>query len=109
MRILIDECVDPRVKQLFGGHDVATVRDRGWGAMEDGPLLAAAQEQFDLFITNDRGIEFQQNLAKFRIGVVVVHVPKNQIGYYRAIRAELQDALTNVRLGEVIHIAAPPA
>jgi hypothetical protein len=109
MRILIDEFVDPRVKQLFGGHEVATVRDRGWGAMEDGPLLAVAQEQFDLFITNDCGIEFQQNIAKFRIGIVVVHVPKNQIAYHRAIRMELQDALTNVRLGEVVHIAAPPA
>ena len=109
MRILIDECVDPRVKQLFGGHEVATVRDQGWGAMEDGPLLAVAQEQFDLFVTNDCGIEFQQNIAKFRIGIVVVHVPKNQIAYYRAIRMELLDTLTNVRLGEVVHIAAPPA
>ena len=55
MRILIDECVHPRVKQLFRGHEVATVRDQGWGAMEDGPLLAVAQEQFDLFVTNDGG------------------------------------------------------
>ncbi len=93
MRILIDECVDPRVKQLFGGHEVATVRDQGWGAMKDGPLLAVAQEQFDLFVTNDGGIEFQQNIA----------------AYYRAIRMELLDALKNVRLGEVVHIAAQPA
>jgi predicted nuclease of predicted toxin-antitoxin system len=64
MRILIDECVDPRVKHLFGDHEVATVRDQGWGAMEDGPLLAAAQERFDLLITNDCGIEFQQNVAR---------------------------------------------
>jgi hypothetical protein len=64
------------------------------GAREDGPLLAAAQEQFDVFITNDRGFEFQQNIARLRIGIVVVHVPKNQIAYYRAIRVELRDALT---------------
>jgi predicted nuclease of predicted toxin-antitoxin system len=109
MRILIDECVDPRVKQLFGGHEVATVRDRGWGALEDGPLLAAAQGQFDVFITNDRSIEFQQHIAKLQIGIVIVHVPKNQIAHYRAIRMELRDALANVRLGGVVHIAAPPA
>jgi hypothetical protein len=53
-----------------------------------------------------RGIEFQQNIAKFRIGIIVVHVPKNQIEYDRAIRMELQEALTNVRLGEVVHISA---
>jgi hypothetical protein len=77
--------------------------------MEDGPLLTLAQEQFDLFITNDCGIEFQQNIAKFRIGIVVVHVPKNQIAYYRANRMELRDALAKVRSGEVVHIATPPA
>jgi hypothetical protein len=77
--------------------------------MEDGPLPAAAQEQFDVFITTDCGIEFQQNIAKFRIGIVVVHVPKNQIAYYRAIRMELQDALTNVHMGDVVHIGAPTA
>jgi len=109
MRILIDECVDPRVKQLFSGREVATVHDQGWDAMEDGPLLTLAQEQFDLFVTNDCGIEFQQNIAKFRIGIVVVHVPKNEIAYYRAIRLELLDALTKVRSGEVVHIAAPTA
>jgi hypothetical protein len=76
--------------------------------MEDGPLLAVAQEQFDLLITNDCGIEFQQNIAKFRIGIVVVHVPKNQIAYYRAIGMELREALTKVRSGEVLHVAAPP-
>jgi predicted nuclease of predicted toxin-antitoxin system len=109
MRILIDECVDPRVKQLFGDHDVVTVHDRGWGALEDGPLLAVAQEQFDLFITNDRGIEFQQNIAKLRIGIVVIHIVKNQIAHYRAIQMELRDALANVRMGEVVHITAPSA
>jgi hypothetical protein len=79
------------------------------GRAEDGPLLAAARGKFDVFITNDRGIEFQQNIAKLQIGIVIVPVPKNQIGHYRAIRMELRDALTNARRGEVVHIAAPPA
>ena len=81
MRILIDECVHPRVKQLFRGHEVATVRDQGWGAMEEGPLLAVAQEQFDLFVTNDCGIEFQQNIVSLLLAIIVLHVPKNQIAY----------------------------
>jgi len=62
MRVLLDECVDPRVKQLFSGHEVATVRDQGCDALEDGPLLAAAQGQFHVLVTNDRGIEFQQTI-----------------------------------------------
>jgi len=77
MRILIDECVDPRVKLLFGEHQSATVRDKGWGTIEDRPLLALAQEEFDVLLTIDGKMEFQQNIPKFRMGLVVIHIPKN--------------------------------
>jgi predicted nuclease of predicted toxin-antitoxin system len=89
MRILIDECVDPRIKQLFGDHKPATVHEKGWGRLEDAPLLAAAQEEFDVLLTIDTSLEFQQNLSRYQIGVVVVHVPKNQLAYYRLLWKEL--------------------
>lgn len=66
MRILIDECVDPRVKLLFSGHLAATVHDKEWAALEDGPLLALAQKEFDVLVTIDGGLERQQNLANFQ-------------------------------------------
>ena len=83
MRVLIDECVDPRVKLLFGNQKVATVHEQGWDTLEDGPLLTLAQNEFDVHVTIDGSLEHQQNLAKYRIGLVVVHVPKNQLGHYR--------------------------
>jgi predicted nuclease of predicted toxin-antitoxin system len=46
MRILIDECVDPRIKRLLDGHEATTVHDHGWDSLEDGPLLAVAQNRF---------------------------------------------------------------
>ena len=104
MRVLIDECVDPRVKTLLLDHLAATLHDRGWGAFEDGSLLAAAQDAFDVLVTIDRKPAFQQNLAKFRIGVVVVRVPKNQLRYYRMIREELLMAIRKVGAGEVLHV-----
>jgi hypothetical protein len=45
MRVLIDECVDPRVKLLFGDHKVATVHEQSWDTLEDGPLLSAIQQE----------------------------------------------------------------
>lgn len=48
-------------------------------ALEDGPLLALAEKEFDVLITIDSRMEFQQNISKFQIGVIVVHVPKNQL------------------------------
>lgn len=102
----IDECVDPRVKTLLWDHYPATVHDEGWSALEDGPLLAAAQESFDVLVTIDRNLEFQQNLTKFRIGVIVVRVPKNQLHYYRMIQVQLVLAVSQVRRGELLHVGS---
>jgi len=104
VRVLIDECVDPRVKTLLLDHLAATVHDQGWAAFEDGVLLAAAEREFDVLVTIDRKLEFQQNLAKFRIGVVVVRVPKNQLRYFQVIREELLWAIQRVQAGEVVHV-----
>jgi len=108
MRILIDECVDPRVKQLFGDHIVATVHERGWDSLDDGPLLLLAQNEFDVLVTIDGGLEQQQNLAKFQIGVVIVHVPKNQISHYLAVKSELLAAIGKASPGAAIHVRIPP-
>ena len=107
MRILIDECVDPRVKLLFGDHEPARVHDRGWDTLEDGPLLVLAQKDFDVLVTIDSRMEFQQNIAKFRIGIVVAHVFKNQMVHYRAIQQELLLAVEKIKPGHVIHVRAP--
>jgi predicted nuclease of predicted toxin-antitoxin system len=108
MRVLIDECVDPRVKLLFSEHKVATVHEQGWDTLEDGLLLTAAQKEFDVLVTIDGRIEFQQNLSKFQIGVVIVHVPKNQLIHYRVIQKELLAAVEKARSGEAIHVRVPP-
>ena|ERR1700694_1444095 len=109
MRILIDECVDPRVKLLLDDHQASTVHEKGWDRLEDGPLLALAQKEFDLFLTIDTSLEYQQNLAVLTLGVVVLHVPKNQLAYYRLIREDILRAAEKARAGEVIHVKAPPA
>jgi hypothetical protein len=107
MRIVIDECVDPRVKTLCGDHTVATVHERGWDSLEDGPLLMLAQDEFDVLVTIDGGLEHQQDLAKFQIGVIVVHVPKNQISHYRVIQMELLAAIEDMRFGVAVHVRTP--
>ena len=53
MRILLDECVNPRVREAFSEHDVKTVIEMGWGGITNGRLLALAQPGFDVFVTVD--------------------------------------------------------
>jgi predicted nuclease of predicted toxin-antitoxin system len=109
MRILVDECVDPRVRRLFADRVVATVHEKKWDKLDDGSLLAVAEDHFDVLLTIDRSLEFQRNLAKFKIGVVVVHVPKNQIMHYEAVQNALLLAVEQVRRGEVQHVRSEPA
>ncbi len=104
MRILIDECVDPRVKLLFPDHHAETVHDRDWDALEDRRLLELAQNEFDVFVTADRSVEFQQNIPKFSLAIVVVQVPKNQIGFYRILQNELLQAIEHSQPGTVTHV-----
>jgi predicted nuclease of predicted toxin-antitoxin system len=104
MRILIDECVDPRVKRLFD-DEVKTVHQMGWDTLKDGRLFQLAQERFDVFLTIDRNLEHQQNLKKFSLGFVVVQVPKNQLRFFEQIRDELRTAVSAINPGEVVHIA----
>src|SRR5271155_3035615 len=107
MRILLDECVDPRVKKLFLDHEVKTVHDMEWDRLRDGPLLLLAQERFDVLISIDRGLEFQQNLQRLELGVIVVMVPKNQLLYYESVAAELRAAVQDVQPGQVVHVLSP--
>jgi hypothetical protein len=108
MRILIDECVDPRIALLFVDHQVSTVHEQGWDTLEDGPLLLLAQTEFDVLVTLDGGLEFQQNLSKLHIGVVVVHVAKNQLAHYRVLHRELLQAVESAGTGKVVHVRTRP-
>ena len=77
-RVLLDENVDRLVQPLFGpGLDVRTVRERGWDGLQNGALLRAAAAEFDVFVTMDRNLPFQQNLAALDLAVVVIRSISN--------------------------------
>ena len=61
MKILFDECVPKRLRKLFQKHDVKTVQEAGWGGVKNGELLKKASERFEVLITVDRNLAFQQN------------------------------------------------
>ena len=72
MRILIDECVPRPIIKLLAAHEAKTVQDAGWGAYKNGVLLNLAEGVFDLFITSDQSILYQQNLTGRRIAILVL-------------------------------------
>lgn len=70
MKVLLDECL-PRglVHDLAGDHEVVTVPDAGWAGKSNGELLRLAADQFDVFVSADQKLPFQQNLSDAQIGV----------------------------------------
>lgn len=77
-RVLLDENVDRQIRPLFApGLDVLTVRECGWDGLKNGALLQAAAERFDVFVTMDRSLPYQQNLGALDLAVVVIRSISN--------------------------------
>ena len=105
MRIALDECVNPRVKRLLDpDHTVFTVLELGWGGFPDRTVVERLQGRCDDFLTIDRGFEHEHNLSLLSFGIVIVHVARNSLRHYAAIREKLAQALSAIQPGEVIHV-----
>lgn len=77
-RVLMDESMDRLLKPLFASDvDVVTTQERGWVGLKNGELLRAAEAEFDVFVTMDRSLPYQQNLAALNLAVVVVRAVSN--------------------------------
>jgi hypothetical protein len=105
VRIVLDECVNPRVERLLkADHSVLSVLGLGWGGLPDNILIDRLRGQCEVFLTIDQGFEHEHNLSLLGFGIVIVHVPRNRLGHYAAIRDEIIHAVSTVRPGEVVHV-----
>ncbi len=104
MRLLLDENLPPRRAALLPDHDVGTVIDMGWAGLTNGRLLAAAEAAgFELMLTADRNMAYQQSLAGRRIGVVIL--PGNRLSELRALRREIENAVGKCAAGNFWSVA----
>lgn len=96
MRILLDESLPKDFAPLITGHDVSTVKAAGWSGNKNGKLLTLASSAFDVFVTADRNLEFQQNLSALPIAVVVLVAPSNRVQHLERLLPELLKALNHI-------------
>ena len=95
MSILIDECVDQRLRLLFSGHDCHPAAYAGLAGLKNGVLLAAAEAAgFEVMVTTDQEIPFQQNFNVRRISIVVLCAPTNRL---RDLLPSIPDVRGNFR------------
>jgi predicted nuclease of predicted toxin-antitoxin system len=96
MRILLDESLPKVLRSRLVGNEVATVVSCGWSGVKNGKLLALAATRFDVFLTADQNIEFQQNLATLPLAVVVLIAKNNRIESIDPLVAELLESLQSL-------------
>ena len=108
MDILLDECIDQRLARDLTGHKVRSVPQMGWAGIKNGRLMALAEQQFDVFLTVDRNLSFQQNLPKFNIAVLVLHAPSNRLIDLQPLSSAILEILPKVQQGKSIIVTATP-
>ena len=106
MKLLFDECVPRKVKFLFadGGHECETVRDAGFSGKENGALLALAEGHFDVLVTIDRNIRYQQNMTGRNIAILIIRPASNDLDDIRPHVPNALVALQSLKPGQVLEV-----
>jgi hypothetical protein len=93
------------LSRSFAGHEIATVVRLGWAGVRNGELLRRAVEAgYDVLVTADRNMQHQQNIAKFRIAVVVLIARSNRVEDYHPLVPAVLEALPTLKHGQVVQI-----
>jgi predicted nuclease of predicted toxin-antitoxin system len=107
MRVLLDENLPRQLKRHFSADvEVLTVQVRGWSGIKNSELLRLAAGEFDVFLTMDRGFQFQQNLQSLAIGILIIRAPSNRFEDLQPLISEVHHALNTIHPGQVRRVGA---
>jgi predicted nuclease of predicted toxin-antitoxin system len=104
MRILLDESVPRKLAFELTAHETQTVQKRGWAGLKNGALLRAASQEFEVLVTADSNLEFQQNPATLPIAVIVLLAVNNRIETLRPLVPDVMEALKTIQPGQLVRV-----
>ncbi|HLO99424.1 MAG TPA: DUF5615 family PIN-like protein [Fimbriimonas sp.] len=103
MKILLDECVDPRVAKLFAAHhEVSTVGEQSWCGLKNGELVRAANPTFDCLFTVDNNMRFQTNIANLNLSVAVAPVGIRSVEGFQPYVEQFEQRIQELLPGEYL-------
>ena len=105
MRILLDENLNWRLERSLPGHSVASVQRSGMDGLKNGALLARAAAEFDVFVTMDGNIGFQQNYPKLPLRIVALRAPSNRLADTEPLMPKLLALLPTLEPGSLTVVA----
>jgi hypothetical protein len=106
VKVFFDECVPRPLKRLLPTHDIRTAQEMDWGQLKNGELLRRAEENgFQVFVTSDKNLSYQQNLSGRQIAILVLAT-----NYWPALRNHVQiieSALSSCQPGHYLDLSFP--
>lgn len=106
MKVLFDQGTPVPLRDQLSEHEVATVYELGWSTLENGELLAQAEANaFDILVTTDQNLKYQQNLSNRKIGIVVLGSPSWP--RIQQVISDIQAAVNTVSPGGYIEVEVP--
>jgi len=107
VRILLDHCLPRRLAREFPSHAVRTTADQSWDRLRNGRLLAASSGDIDVFLTIDKKLKHQQNLATLPVAVMVIMAPSNRLADLLPFVPEIEMELKRLKPKTLIEIFLP--
>jgi hypothetical protein len=104
-RVLFDEDIPRQLRRDLPEFQVRTVQEEGWSSVKNGELLRRSASSFDVLVTADKRLRFQQNIPRYDIGVIVLATYDTRLPRLYEILDELKAAIHKVTPGTVIVIA----
>ncbi len=104
MKILLDECVDWRLVRSLPHHDVKTVRQMGWSSFTNRQQVTVAESEFDMFVTSDANMMYQQSLTSRKIAVIVLRPKRNRLPEILSLLPQRLAALDSCTAGAFFEV-----
>jgi len=106
VRVLLDEQLPRDLARELVGHDVSTVQAEGWAGVNNGELLRRAEAYgFDVLLTADQSLPFQQNLARARLAVIILRAPTTKLEDLLPLAPRILSALRGIRPGQLQYVS----
>jgi predicted nuclease of predicted toxin-antitoxin system len=106
MKVLVDECGPLALKETLAarGHDCSTVQEAGWSGKKNGQLLDLAEDRYDVLVTLDTNLQYQQNLVGRKIAILIIKTRSNRLTVLEGYFSACARALETISPGEVVYV-----
>jgi hypothetical protein len=103
-RVLFDENLPRLLKRELPGFEVRTVAEMGWAGIKNGKLLRLAEAEFDILVTADQNLSYQQPVTIFKLGLAVLKARTTKLEDLLPLVPALRVALDDLKEGQVCHV-----